>query len=75
MVRAKSTRPAPVKKNGSRETCPPDHTAEGEKETAKRDAVMASVCHCGDYCFFIPCRFLLFLYPSLLLPLEALLWF
>ena len=35
---------------------------------------MASVCHCGAYCFFIPCRFLLFLYPSLLLPLEALLW-
>ena len=74
MVRAKSTRPAPVKKEGSRETCPSGYTAEGEKETAKRDAVMASVCHCGAYCFFIPCRFLLFLYPSLLLSLEALLW-
>ena len=71
MVRAKSTRPAPVKKKAAAK---PVHTAEGEKETAKRDAVMASVCHCGAYCFFIPCRFLLFLYPSLLLSLEALLW-
>lgn len=63
MVRAKSTRPAPVKK-GSRETCPPDHTAEGEKETAKRDAVMASVCHCGDYCFlFLAAFFYFFIRP------------
>ena len=36
MVRAKSTRPAPVKKKGSRETCPPDHTAEGEKRNRKK---------------------------------------
>lgn len=59
MVRAKSTRPAPVKKEGSRETCPPGYTAEGEKETAKRDAVMASVCHCGAYCFYsLPLSFI-----------------
>ena len=60
MVRAKSTRPAPVKKEGSRETCPSGYTAEGEKETTKTDAVMASVCHCGAYCFFILAAFFYF---------------
>ena len=74
MVRAKSTRPAPVKKKAAAKPVRRATQRKAKKETAKRDAVMASVCHCGAYCFFIPCRFLLFLYPSLLLSLEALLW-
>lgn len=74
MVRAKSTRPAPVKKKGSRETCPPDHTAEGEKRNRKERCRHGFGMSLRGLLLFIPCRFLLFLYPSLLLPLEALLW-
>ena len=58
MVRAKSTRPAPVKKKAVAKPVRRTTQRKAKKETAKRDAVMASVCHCGDYCFFIPCRFL-----------------
>ena len=73
MVRAKSTRPAPVKKKAVAKPVRRTTQRKAKKETAKRDAVMASVCHCGAYCFLFLAASL-FLYPSLLLPLEALLW-
>lgn len=63
MVRAKSTRPAPVKKRQSRNLSAGPHSGR-RKETAKRDAVMASVCHCGDYCFlFLAAFFYFFIRP------------
>ena len=45
MVRAKSTRPAPVKKKAAAKPVRRATQRKDEKETAKRDAVMASVCH------------------------------
>ena len=71
MVRAKSTRPALLKKAVVGNLSAGPHSGR-RKETAKRDAVMASVCH-GDYCFLFLAAF--FISLSVLLPLEALLWF
>ena len=55
MVRAKSTRPAPVKKKAAAKPVRRATQRKAKKKTAKRDAVMASVCHCGAlFAFFIP---------------------
>ena len=73
MVRAKSTRPAPVKKKAVAK--PVRRTTQRKaKKKPQREMPSCFGMSLRGLCFFIPCRFLLFLYPSLLLPLEALLW-
>ena len=64
MVREKSTRPAPVKKKAAAKPVRRATQAEGEKETAKRDAVMLRYVIAGLIAFlFLAAFFYFFIRP------------